>query len=131
MICRLVDEQSDGQRDDELKFVQPFRRRPDTDEGKTHGNRSKKHPASAAAKSRSGSIRKVADERIAGSVPKSCRCENRPHDRGRDEQHIGGEFHVINAKRAHDPKAILGVTHAPMMAAGSRSAGEGGVDEAA
>ena len=29
------------------------------------------------------------------------------------------------------PKAILGVAHAPMMAAGSRSAGEGGVDEAA
>ena len=29
------------------------------------------------------------------------------------------------------PKAILGVAHAPMMAAGSRSAGGGGVDEAA
>lgn len=28
------------------------------------------------------------------------------------------------------PKAILGVAHAPMMAADSRSAGKGGVDEA-
>ena len=29
------------------------------------------------------------------------------------------------------PKAILGVAHAPMMAADSRSAGEGDFDEAA
>ena len=29
------------------------------------------------------------------------------------------------------PKAILGVAHAPMIAADSRSAGEGGVDGAA